>query len=68
MCIASVAKLVYARDLKSLGEIHAGSSPAIRTNAPVAQWLEQQTHNLLVTGSSPVGGTNYIIYEGPGAK
>ena len=25
---------------------------------PIAQWLEQQTHNLLVTGSNPVGATN----------
>jgi hypothetical protein len=24
---------------------------------PVAQWLEQQTHNLLVVGSSPTGPT-----------
>jgi hypothetical protein len=26
--------------------------------APVAQRLEQQTHNLLVRGSNPCGGTN----------
>jgi len=30
-------------------------------NAPVAQWLEQRTHNPLVTGSSPVGGTTRRI-------
>ena len=28
--------------------------------APVAQRLEQQTHNLLVRGSNPCGGTNGI--------
>ena|SRR5687767_14741171 len=28
--------------------------------APVAQRLEQQTHNLLVRGSNPCGGTNEI--------
>src|SRR5437762_5592852 len=29
--------------------------------APVAQRLEQQTHNLLVRGSNPCGGTNYLV-------
>jgi hypothetical protein len=29
--------------------------------APVAQRLEQQTHNLLVRGSNPCGGTNSQI-------
>ena len=29
--------------------------------APVAQRLEQQTHNLLVRGSNPCGGTNRIM-------
>src|SRR6185503_18941639 len=28
--------------------------------APVAQRLEQQTHNLLVRGSNPCGGTNLV--------
>ena len=28
--------------------------------APVAQRLEQQTHNLLVRGSNPCGGTNEV--------
>lgn len=27
---------------------------------PIAQWLEQGTHNPLVPGSSPGGPTNYI--------
>ena len=27
-------------------------------NGPVAQWLEQGTHNALVAGSSPAGSTN----------
>src|SRR5947199_7251742 len=31
-----------------------------RDSAPVAQWLEQQTHNLLVRGSNPCGGTNQL--------
>ena len=36
-----------------------GSIPtySARIDAPVAQWLEQRTHNPLVTGSSPVGRT-----------
>ncbi len=35
--------------------LNMGSIPVRRTKyIPVAQWLEQQTHNLLVTGSSPV--------------
>src|ERR1700752_589539 len=29
-------------------------------SAPVAQRLEQQTHNLLVRGSNPCGGTNQL--------
>ena len=29
--------------------------------APVAQRLEQQTHNLLVRGSNPCGGTKYFL-------
>ena len=28
---------------------------------PIAQWLEQGTHNPLVTGSSPVGPTTLVI-------
>ena len=27
---------------------------------PIAQWLEQQTHNLLVIGSNPIGATNNL--------
>ena len=34
-----------------------GSSPARSTLAPVAQWLEQLTHNQLAVGSSPTGRT-----------
>ncbi|MCU1267431.1 MAG: hypothetical protein JWM21_3749 [Acidobacteria bacterium] len=30
--------------------------PQTQSCAPVAQWLEQQTHNLLVRGSNPCGG------------
>ena len=32
------------------------SSP-LPNNTPLAQWLEQNAHNVLVTGSSPVGST-----------
>ena len=31
---------------------------------PVAQWLEQVTHNLLVAGSNPAGTTTYASREG----
>ncbi len=35
-----------------------GSNPTAPTNnTPLAQWLEQNAHNVLVTGSSPVGST-----------
>jgi hypothetical protein len=30
--------------------------------APVAQRVEQQTHNLLVRGSNPCGGTNQLAF------
>ena len=45
--------------------MRAGSSPASRTmfNAPVAQWLEQGTHNPLVGGSSPSGRTILFVFE-----
>ena len=33
---------------------------ACKRCAPVAQRLEQQTHNLLVRGSNPCGGTNQL--------
>src|SRR5439155_26743072 len=34
--------------------------PPVSCCAPVAQRLEQQTHNLLVRGSNPCGGTNQL--------
>ena len=34
---------------------HSGALPG-----PIAQWLEQATHNRLVTGSSPVGPTIFF--------
>ena len=38
--------------------LNMGSIPVRRTKyIPIAQWLEQQTHNLLVGGSSPSGDT-----------
>ena len=30
---------------------------------PVAQWLEQYTHNVLVPGSSPGRPTNLVVYK-----
>ena len=38
---ADMAKLVDARDLKSLGAIHAGSTPAVRTITlePAPPWM-----------------------------
>src|SRR5215510_9295807 len=35
-------------------------APAANPCAPVAQRLEQQTHNLLVRGSNPCGGTKEV--------
>ena len=32
----------------------------ILRHGPLAQWLEQATHNRLVAGSSPAGATKYI--------
>ena len=56
-----MVKQVDTRDLKSLAyrKGHAGSIPASGTsNAPLAHgWLEQRTHNPLVRGSTPRGGT-----------
>jgi hypothetical protein len=41
-------------------EPHTTAFDAYRRCAPVAQRLEQQTHNLLVRGSNPCGGTNQL--------
>ena len=32
-----------------------------RSAGPLAQWLEQATHNRLVAGSSPAGATKFIL-------
>ena len=56
-----MVKSVDTRDLKSLAFGHASSILASRTTAPVAQWLEQRTHNPLVLGSSPSGGTMSLV-------
>ncbi len=29
---------------------------------PLAQWLEQATHNRLVAGSNPAGATKFYLY------
>ena len=41
------------------GWIAAGSYFIIHRHGPLAQWLEQATHNRLVAGSSPAGATKY---------
>ena len=51
----------FSRFHASLFTVHKFSARISRPSiqcAPVAQWLEQQTHNLLVRGSNPCGGTN----------
>ena len=42
---------------------HAGSIPAPGTTAPLAQRLEQRTHNPLVAGSNPAGGTKLAVVQ-----
>lgn len=37
------------------------SAILIHLNAPVAQWLEQGTHNALVLGSNPGGSTYFQV-------
>ena len=47
----ALGEMVDARDLKSLGAIHIGSSPIVRTtlkHGPVAQRLEPSAHNGLI--------------------
>ena len=34
-----------------------------RSAGPLAQWLEQATHNRLVAGSSPAGATKFNDYN-----
>lgn len=41
------------------GWIAEGSYFIIHRHGPLAQWLEQATHNRLVAGSSPAGATRY---------
>jgi hypothetical protein len=54
-------KTIISTSLAKCGAIRlqSGSSRCNVANfwGPVAQWLEQQTHNLLVVGSSPTGPT-----------
>ena len=42
------------------GWIAEGSYFIIHRHGPLAQWLEQATHNRLVAGSSPAGATRHI--------
>ena len=48
-----------------LGSPRYNSDPRRKDSAPVAQRLEQQTHNLLVRGSNPCGGTNPTLFRLP---
>ena len=59
----SAARLAMSRGVCETGTGVNTTSPAatIRMSGPVAQWLEQQTHNLLVVGSSPTGPTKYAV-------
>jgi hypothetical protein len=63
----SAARLAMSRGVCETGTGVNTTSPAatIRMSGPVAQWLEQQTHNLLVVGSSPTGPTKYVDHPGP---
>ncbi len=40
-----------------------GVSPIRYPEGPIAQWLEQATHNRLVVGSNPTGPTNLAFGE-----
>ena len=42
---------------------YSRNTSSISCCAPVAQRLEQQTHNLLVRGSNPCGGTKKIYFR-----
>ena len=41
------------------------SLQSLAASAPVAQWLEQGTHNALVVGSSPAGSTTLLAQWHP---
>ena len=43
------------------GWIAEGSYFIIHHHGPLAQWLEQATHNRLVAGSSPAGATKFSM-------
>ena len=58
---ARMVESVYTQHLKCCGESLEGSSPSLRTKRAYSSTVEQQTHNLLVTGSNPVGPTKYFL-------
>lgn len=41
----------------------SGSSAILISNAPVAQWIEQETSKLLAVGSIPTRGTKFEIMK-----
>ena len=57
MNLAGVAELVDAPDLKSVDCKVVRVRVPLSAPGPVAQWLEQGTHNPLVAGSNPAGPT-----------
>jgi hypothetical protein len=66
---ASRAILVVTLDADSYGSPGAKvirepgrtAHPTARSQAPVAQRIEQQPSNLSVVGSSPTGGANIVV-------
>lgn len=47
------------KQVGSRGWIGRGSYFIIPRHGPLAQWLEQATHNRLVVGSNPTGATRF---------
>lgn len=61
-CITHMLVALVAQRIEHLtsNEGVVGSIPTRRTiNAPVAQWLEQDSYKVKVGGSSPPGSTNF---------
>lgn len=50
---------LYKQQLRALRWIAIASYFIIPRHGPLAQWLEQATHNRLVVGSNPTGATKF---------